>query len=416
MYNYDTQALADNYRDVMWSSFGEVLRLSNTNQTDYDYIRKILKRPNIKPCFRLFTLHNDETVDYEIPQEDIIIDSGNFSENYQNGQRKTVNVNLVNEDGKYNPNINSIWINNKFRLDVGISFESYSCWFARGIYILGNPTSSHQDSDKQVSLTLVDKFAMFEGKMGTLETTYEIPVGSNIKDSIKSILLLDNGAGYPLDSKPIIFDSFDISTMPYTLSKDAGSTLGEILLELGTILNAEVYYNSQGNLCFYNINETTNDDMKSSLYAYDENEREYFGANTQYDFENAINEVHVVGDNVNNDIFSAISKNTNPASPLCIGLIGRRVLYINDSNIYNDSLAQQRANYELRRQGLLKVSMTIEVAFNPLLFVNNIITITDSHYDLERARFLIQSISYSIGSQSKMTITCSNLDNLESFK
>lgn len=409
-------ALADSKIGIIWTEYGEVLRSVNGNDVNYSIIENILKRPKITPIYKLYVLHYDETIDYEIPQDDIIIDSGNFSENYQNGQRKSINVNLVNIDGKYNPNINSIWMNNKFRLDVGLEFNGVEYLFARGIYILGNPSSSHKDSDKQVSLTLVDKFAMFEGKMGTLETTYEIPVGTNIQKAIYGILNLDNGMGYPMDSKPVLFDDFVTTTMPFTLTKDAGSTLGEMLLELGTILNAEVFYNSQGNLCYKSINETTNDDLKSSLWDYEDGKRDYFTANTQYGFEDVINEVHVVGDNVNNDIFSAISKNTNPASPLCIGLIGRRVLYINDSNIYNDSLAQQRANYELRRQGLLKVSMTIEVAFNPLLFVNNIITITDSHYDLERARFLIQSISYSIGSQSKMTITCSNLDNLESFK
>ena len=409
-------ALADSKIGIIWTEYGEVLRSVNGNDVNYSIIENILKRPKITPIYKLYVLHYDETIDYEIPQDDIIIDSGNFSENYQNGQRKSINVNLVNIDGKYNPNINSIWMNNKFRLDVGLEFNGVEYLFARGIYILGNPSSSHQDSDKQVSLTLVDKFAMFEGKMGTLETTYEIPVGTNIQKAIYGILNLDNGMGYPMDSKPVLFDDFVTTTMPFTLTKDAGSTLGEMLLELGTILNAEVFYNSQGNLCYKSINETTNDNLKSSLWDYEDGKRDYFTANTQYGFEDVINEVHVVGDNVNNDIFSAISKNTNPASPLCIGLIGRRVLYINDSNIYNDSLAQQRANYELRRQGLLKVSMTIEVAFNPLLFVNNIITITDSHYDLERARFLIQSISYSIGSQSKMTITCSNLDNLESFK
>lgn len=409
-------ALADSRIGIIWTEYGEVLRSVNGNDVNYSIIENILRRPKITPIYKLYVLHYDETIDYEIPQDDIIIDSGNFSENYQNGQRKSINVNLVNIDGKYNPNINSIWMNNKFRLDVGLEFNGVEYLFARGIYILGNPSSSHQDSDKQVSLTLVDKFAMFEGKAGTLETTYEIPVGTNIQKAIYGILNLDNGMGYPMDSKPVLFDDFVTTTMPFTLTKDAGSTLGEMLLELGTILNAEVFYNSQGNLCYKSINETTNDNLKSSLWDYEDGKRDYFTANTQYGFEDVINEVHVVGDNVNNDIFSAISKNTNPASPLCIGLIGRRVLYINDSNIYNDSLAQQRANYELRRQGLLKVSMTIEVAFNPLLFVNNVITITDSHYDLERVRFLIQSISYSIGSQSKMTITCSNLDNLESFK
>ena len=416
MANYSIKALADQTNNVLWSQYGEVLRLVDSSSISMSYLTDVLKRPTIKPRFRLFVLNPDETINYEIPEEDIIINSGNFTENYQNGQRKSVNINLINIDGKYTPSINTIWVHDKFRFDIGLEFDGQVYWFPRGIYILGNPSADHQDSDKQVSLTLVDKFAVLEGKAGTLEATYEIPVDSDIEQAIMGILTLDNGSGYPIDLKPIIYDrAFKGLKMPYTLSKDAGSTLGEMLLEIGTILNAEVYYNSQGNLCFININETTLDVQKASLWDYSDEDRDYSSATANYDFENAVNEVHVVGDNINNEIFSAMAKNENPVSPLCIQRIGRRIEYINDSNIYSDDLAQQRANYELRKFGILKTTMNIQVSFNPLLFVNNLVTITDKYYNLARERFLIQSISYTIGNESQMTISCSNIVNFNQY-
>ena len=416
MANYSIKALADQTNNVLWSQYGEVLRLVDSSSISMSYLTDVLKRPTIKPRFRLFVLNPDETINYEIPEEDIIINSGNFTENYQNGQRKSVNINLINVDGKYTPSINTIWVHDRFRFDIGLEFDGQIYWFPRGIYILGNPSADHQDSDKQVSLTLVDKFAVLEGKAGTLEATYEIPVDSDIEQAIMGILTLDNGSGYPIDLKPIIYDrAFKGLKMPYTLSKDAGSTLGEMLLEIGTILNAEVYYNSQGNLCFININETTLDVQKASLWDYSDEDRDYSNATANYDFENAVNEVHVVGDNINNEIFSAMAKNENPLSPLCIQRIGRRIEYINDSNIYSDDLAQQRANYELRKFGILKTTMNIQVSFNPLLFVNNLVTITDKYYNLARERFLIQSISYTIGNESQMTISCSNIVNFNQY-
>ena len=416
MANYSIKALADQTNNVLWSQYGEVLRLVDSSSISMSYLTDVLKRPTIKPRFRLFVLNPDETINYEIPEEDIIINSGNFTENYQSGQRKSVNINLINIDGKYTPSINTIWVHDRFRFDIGLEFDGQVYWFPRGIYILGNPSADHQDSDKQVSLTLVDKFAVLEGKAGTLEATYEIPVGSDIEQAIMGILTLDNGSGYPIDLKPIIYDrAFKGLKMPYTLSKDAGNTLGEMLLEIGTILNAEVYYNSQGNLCFININETTLDVQKASLWDYSDEDRDYSNATANYDFENAVNEVHVVGDNINNEIFSAMAKNENPVSPLCIQRIGRRIEYINDSNIYSDDLAQQRANYELRKFGILKTTMNIQVSFNPLLFVNNLVTITDKYYNLTRERFLIQSISYTIGNESQMTISCSNIVNFNQY-
>lgn len=414
MVNYNIVALSDTFQPNLWTQYGEILRLVDSSTISMKYLTKILKRPIYKSRFRLFVLNPDETINHEIPEEDIIVNSGNFTENYQNGQRKSININLINKDGKYTPSINTIWVHNKFRLDIGLEFDGQIYWFPRGIYILGNPDATHQDSDKQVSLSLVDKFALLEGKQGTLEATYEIPVDSDIEQAIIGILTLDSGSGYPIDLKPIIYDrAFKGLKMPYTLSKDAGSTLGEMILEIGNILNAEVYYNSQGNLCFININETTLDSQKASLWDYSDEDRNYHSASANYDFENAVNEVHVVGDNINNEIFSAVARNNNPTSPLCIQRIGRRIEYINDSNIYSDSLAQQRANYELRKLGILKTTFNINVSFNPLLFVNNLITITDKFYNLERTRFLIQSISYTLGNENQMSISCSNINNFD---
>lgn len=409
---YNLSALADTQNNILWSQYGEVLRLVDSSDISISYLTEVLNRSIYKTHFRVLVLNPDETIDYEIPQEDIIINSGNFTENYQSGQRKSLNINLINIDSKYTPSINTIWVHNKFRLDIGLEFDGFIYWFPRGVYVLGNPSATHQDSDKQVALALVDKFAILEGKAGTLETTYEIPVGSDIKEAIIGILTLDNGSGYPIDLKPIIYDrSYEGMKMPYTLSKDAGSTLGEMLLEIGTILNAEIYYNSQGNLCVININETTLDTQKAVLWDYSEENDDYFSSSANYDFENAVNEVHVVGDNIENEIFSAMAKNENSLSPLCIQRIGRRIEYINDSNIYTDDLAQQRANYELRKLGILKTTFNINVSFNPLLFVNNLITITDSYYGINRERFLIQSISYTIGNENQMTISCSNINN-----
>lgn len=411
---YGSIPLGESSGKYLATYYGEILLVYNKGIINMQRLEAILHQPNYKSMYRLFLLNPDESIDYEIPQEDIIINSGNFSENYQSGQRKNVNISLVNADGKYTPNLNTIWVQNRFRFDIGIEYQGEQYWFPRGIYVLGNPSATHQDSDRQVSLTLVDKFAILEGKTGTLEATYEIPAGTDIETAIRGILTLDNGSGYPIDLKDIVYDSsFKGRKMPYTLSKDAGSTLADLILDIGVILNAEVYYNSEGHLCFVNINDTTNDYNKPTLWYYSEDEFSYLNSTLSFDFENAINEVHVVGDNVENAIFSAYSKNENPISPICIQNIGRRIEYINDSNIYSDQLAQERADYELRRRSILETTITIEVAFNPLLFVNNFISIEDKFFNLKRDEYIIQSISYNIGHDDKMTLTCSSITNFD---
>ena len=405
-----------NYQGEVLSIYTESDDIYDFGNYSFSFIVDLLKRPIIRPRFRLFLLNPDESIDYEIPEKDIILGTGSYNENYQNGQRRSINISLDNSNGKYTPDLNKIWVNNRFRLDVGMEVldgTNRTFWFIRGIYILGNPTATHSFSDKQVELSLLDKFAYLEGKSGTLETTYEIPAGTNIEEAIMGILSLDNGSGYPIDLKPIIYDSrFKGMTMPYTLSKDAGSTLGEMILDIGTILNAEVYYNTEGNLCFISINETINDTDKPTLWDYTDLEKEYFGSTISCDFENVVNEIHVVGDSITSDLVYAMAQNRNPESPICIQIIGRRVDYINDANIQTQERAQDRANYELRKRSILDTSITLPVAFNPLLFVNNIITLEDSFFEYERERFIIQSISYSLGTDAQMTLTCTNLKYL----
>jgi hypothetical protein len=409
---YQIQALADIAREYLTTVYGEYLILTSSSNYDLAGLEKALETGKYEAKFRLFVLHPDETINYEIPQSDIILGSGNYNENYQNGQRRNLNINLVNKEGKYTPSINTIWVQNKFRFDIGISFGGETYWFPRGIFIMGNPSSTHQDSDKQVTLTLEDKFALLEGKMGTLETTYEIPAGTLIKDAIESILTIDTGAGYPLDLKPILYDhNFDGIVTPYTITKDPGSNFGEMILELANMLGAECFYNDIGNLCFIDINETIQDLNKPIIWHYSDEKKEFLDSSTSYDFGNVVNEVHVVGDNVNGKIFSAIASNNDPASPICIKRIGRHIEYINDSAIYSDKLAQDRANYELRCKSIVNTSVSISTTFNPLIFVDNIITIEDSFYNFKRERFVIQSISYNIGVDNKMSITLSNITN-----
>ena len=409
---YQVQALADIAREYLTTTYGEYLILTSTSNYDLDALEKALETGKYEASFRLFLLHPDETINYEIPQEDIILGSGNYNENYQNGQRRNLNINLVNKDGKYTPSINTLWVQHKFRFDIGISFGGETFWFPRGIFVMGNPSSTHQDSDKQVILTLEDKFALLEGKMGTLETTYEIPAGTEIKDAIEGILTIDTGAGYPLDLKPIIYDhNFDGIVTPYTLTKDPGSNFGEMILELADMLGAECFYNDLGNLCFIDINETIQDPNKPVIWHYSDQKKEFLDSSTSYDFNNIINEVHVVGDNVNGKIFSAMARNDDPASPICVKRIGRHIDYISDSAIYSDKLAQDRADYELRCKSIVNTSVSISATFNPLIFVDNIITIEDEFYNFKREKFIIQSISYNIGVDNKMTITVSNLTN-----
>lgn len=376
-----------------------------------------IKSKTIHPRFRLTTLYNNESEKEDI--SDYIIDgSGTLSINYQQGQRRSLNLTLNNEDGKFLPNANNneLWINSKLKLQLGIKLLNGEEYYRdNGIFVLSDPNATKGIAEKTISLQCYDKFAMLDGTLGgTLDATYEIPSGTPVKQAIKDILLLDNGNGYPIDPMPLIFDqNYEDEKTAYTITKSADSNLGEIVVELADMIACDVYYNESGNLVvqggIYDIAYL----RKPSLWAYSDQELEYINGQITYNFTKVKNRVIVVASNTNsNRVYSAIAENRNPQSPTRISRIGVRNIYVQDDNIYSTQLAQDRADYELSKISILQLTTTITSTYMIHLDVNNCITITDSYYNFQNERFVIQSITVPLTIGSQISITCSNVGSL----
>lgn len=401
---------------------GDVLSLSVMNGDTYldsnvsiAELNELINSSILRPRYRIFLLHPDETIDYQIPDEDILLSGSSYSEQYQNGQRRSLSFTLHNSDKKYTPSINTLWAESEFALDLGIEKDDGSIvWKRSGIYVASSLTPSESVDSQTVSVQTGDKFSIFEGKAGTLETSYEIPVGTDIEGAIRGILLSAKGNGYPFDSKPIIYHSgFKGKKTQAKISKSAGETLGSILLELANQLSAEMFYNANGNLTILPTQETTLDiDKPVICYLNDEN-GDFSGLSFGLQMSNIVNRVVVIGATVNGKVYTATAVNDDSASPLCYQRIGYRTgQIVNDSNITSQDLADDRSKYELRKQLILKSSVSVNISFNPLLSVNNLIEITDEFFGLDHERFLLQGVSCGLDYSGSMSITVSNVRNL----
>ena len=159
--------------------------------------------------------------------------------------------------------------------------------------------------------------------------------------------------------------------------------------------------------------EVTNDGDKPVLYNFVDANGDFINNSLSFSMSDVVNRVIVIGANVNGGTCQAIAVNDDPASPLCYQRIGYRTGdVINDSNITSNILAQERADYELRKVLILKTTMSNTIYFNPLLSVNNLITVSDNEFDLSRERFLLQSISFSLDFSGTMSISSTNIKNL----
>lgn len=385
---------------------------SNINIVTLDQIKKILERPYIKPHHRISILNYDETVRSIIPEQDIKKDGISYTEEYQQGQRRNISLNLLNSLGNYTPNINNIWMDTKFSYEIGIEYKNQIVWFPKGIYVLGDIGATNTSTGRDVSFQLKDKFFIFDGKTGTLDSAFEIPVGSSVKDVIKGLLNLPTGNGYIFDYKNFILDSsFENFKTQATIRVDEGGSLGDIFKELSTQMSAEYYYNEIGNLCFVPINETMDDSIKPIIWTYTTLGRELHNLDLNYNNENIINYVKIIGDNVDYGVYSAIVQNNNPASPICVERIGKRVSKESDSNIWSNEIAESLGKYYLRQSSCVNVQFNAPVSFNPLLSVNNICEVEDSFFKLEREKLLINSISFNSG-DLEITINWVNTKDL----
>lgn len=390
--------------------YGDTL---STNEYSFNFLKKVIESPLISPQFRISVLNPDESVNYVIPNNDILLGGISYTENYQNGQRRNITLSLNNESKRYTPNISGIWVNTKFKFEVGLEYRNKIIWFPKGIYILGNIDLTNNNNDKTISYQLLDKFALFEGKTGTLETAYEIPVGSTIVDAVRGVQNFTQGNGYILDYKEAFFDPSLINLKTQsTIRIEEGSNLGEVIQGLATQISAEYYYNNLGYLCFYPVNETINDTNKPIIWTYKNLNRDINNIGLNYATEEVVNIIKVVGDNIDNGISSYTAVNNNPMSPLCVEQIGKRMApTYNESNVWSNELAHDLACYYLRKASFFAITFNSTVNFNPILTVNNICELEDEFLNLKREKLLITSISFTSDS-GQMNISLCNTSEL----
>lgn len=384
-----------------------------------DYI-SLVKASVIKPKFKIELLDLYENTIGEITKDISVDNSGSISINYQQGVRRSCSFTLSDTFGKYRPmsNDNIFGFNTKFKIYVGLeniqTGETY--WFSQGIFYTTNPTSSHANSNKTVTVNGVDKFGIFTSDTGynQLEGTYIVPAKSKLYAVVKDILSLELGNGYMIDPKePHIDAEFINYELPYDIKKSPGSYMGDILIELGNVLGADIFYDTNGIL---NITSGTTDitySKQSSIWDFSDVLPEYSNGSVSLNTIDAINIVKVVGNQVNDsEIYIGNAENHNPLSPTAIEKIGRKIYYEESANLPNQARADEYARYVLNSKSIIQTAIGFSSTLIPHLDVNRVITITDDYYKYEQERFIIQSITLPLDSKTLMSISCNNIASL----
>lgn len=379
-------------------------------------ITNALRYPIARRTFRVYLLHEDETVKEDITPY-VSVD-GTLEKTYQQGQTRSMSINLFNATNIWNPSPvrGKLFANTKFKVQIGLIVGDTTYWVDGGIFICQDPELSNSDASPTVSVELFDKFALIDGTIsGTMETDYEIPLGTNIYKAVRSLLRLPkDNLGNPCDFKPVRFpQKYMKEKTPYTIKKTPNNNIGEIIIDLANCLSCDVFYDEFGCLTFRDTLDDLDHHNRSAVWAYKEDGTETVNISRKDEWSKIKNRYIVIGSNINGMQCKGIAENTNPASPYHInGNFGVRPEIIEDSLIYSNVYCKQRADYELKKNCMRHTSISFESIYLPHINPNDLVRWSYKDYGYVNELFIVDSVSIPLNSSQRMNMTITNLADL----
>lgn len=345
----------------------------------------------------------DESV-YDTFEGFVLNNSGNLSISLNSGVRRTCDFSISNIGKRYNDFVNGLTIGSKFKLWLGYKINGENYYISQGVFLFDDPSLISNLSDRQVSLSGTDKFAMLNGQAGGIfDGTYKVPSSSNVANVIRTLLALD----ICNDSiEPLIDPSLETLVTPYTITKESGEYVSDLIYEMLFAIGAICYYNTDGRLV---VKPYQQDNLKGSIYDFTYTDYNYKGSNKRKLNSEIYNSCLVVADNVSSTsvpiVYEAINNREDDSNSV-INLGRKKVKKITEyTNAINSlNLAIIRAEYELALVSRLQSS--VDITCSPIyhLDVDEIITLSDEYINSDRERFLINNINFSIGTSGNGTL------------
>lgn len=392
-----------------------------------DYMSQ-LRTPFTKLC-RLRFLQPDGSTAFAIDnnpenkRSGAFIQDGTITCNLQNGQRRTANVTLSNVDSQYDYNVNNIWFGQQIAIDEGLVLSDGSEYYIQqGVFYIAEPQETFNPDLRTISLPLVDKWAYLDGSLfGRLESTYEVPVGTNIFRPIAALLQLGKGNGYVIDHVLPVFTNYyngktqtlpdgttvSLTDSPYTLRVDSDDgTLADVCLGMAEMVNAWIGYDQTGALRVDPSQDDIFDANKPVLWRFSQDEAQLLG--TTYTIKNTevFNDYIVLGEKQDDNPQAAgRAQNLDPTSDTNVNIIGRKTYRETASGYYTTTQCRDLAEWKLKRATVLQKAVSISCIQMMHIFENNLVEIVRTDKPGEPVeRHLIQGYTRPLATNGTMTI------------
>lgn len=411
------------------------------NERFQDYLSQ-LRKPFHKLC-RLRFLQPDGSTAFSLDNNprnrryDTFLSDGTLTVNRQNGRRRNVSVKLVNLNGEYDYNVNSLWFGTEIALDEGLLLSDGSEFYIQqGVFLPTEPVETLLPAERFAEYRMADKSAALDGTLGgELQATYKVPENTNIFEPILSLLRQDKGNGQPYDRVTPVFtewyndktqllpkvNSTDpdvyraLTQTPYELVIDAlDGTVWDVVEGLALMLNAWIFYDQTGALRLEPSQDDILDADKPILWQFSLEDATLLGPTYTVKNSEVYNDYIVLGEMLSDKYQPAgRAQNWDPKSPVNISAIGRRTKRVSAVGYGTDRMCQDRAVWELKRASVLQRSVSISCS--QLLHIREDTLVTIARTDKPGSpveRHLVQGFSRPLASAAPMTINATSVLDL----
>ena len=367
------------------------------SQTDYDLSQLKVRNQRIKVDLLNFNFQTVNSLEGKVTDGSISIDA-------TSDIRRTCNITLVVENSTdiIAPG-GQVWLDKFIKVYVGTDNprnNNETVWNNMGLFLINNPESVYNATTNTITFEGLDLMAKLTGRRnGQLPAvTTVVPAGSKVADVVKQTITQLGGF-----DKYIIQDAgYEI---PYDIKKDMGSTIYDLLVEIRDLYSDwEMFFDVDGVFHWQQIPNGINEPV---VLDFDQlKQKVIINDVIDVDFENVKNHIIVYGRLLDNgEQVMATSTDTINSSPYNVDSIGQINYIVDDERIYNNDLAQQRADYELFLHARMNDSITLEIV--PLYWLNDVnvkIAHTNKNVGIE-GEYLIKTLEIPLGVGNNMTIT-----------
>lgn len=357
----------------------------------------------------------------------VVLDGSSYTIDATSDIRRTCSITIVVKDSTFDIEYGGkIWLDKYIQIFIGIEDNSNNnevVYSNIGIYLIDNPKQMYDAVNNTLSINGVDLMSKMTGlRNGYLEgITYQIKANTNIRNAMIAMVKTECGfKNYSIDlPHPTL-------VTPNDLSFGLGSTAYNIIAQLRDInSNYQTYFDTDGTFYFNRIPSGENEQIMVDDEVW---QKVLISYSKETNFEEVKNYIEVFGKTQDDGHTPyGMACDTNPKSPFFIGIDKENMIRIVLSggeydNIFPladydisetqfNSLAQQRADYELYLR--CKLQDTLELVCVPLywLDVNWVINITlpnkkiDEDEPEEVESYIIKKITTTLGVNGTQNIS-----------